>query len=57
MQAEKEGMQSKLAQCLAEKKILTVSRDELKAAKTGLAAELASAKAEVNLDCSFKIFY
>ena len=42
-------MQSKLAQCLADKTNVTVSRDELKAARTELAAELASAKAEVGI--------
>ena len=46
-QAEKEGLQNELAQCQADKEIVTANRDELQAARTELAATLATAEAKV----------
>ena len=50
LQAEKDGTQSKLAQCLVDKATLGESRDELEAAKAQLAAELAATDSKVQFE-------
>ena len=47
LQAEKEGLQRELAQCQIDKQTVTANRDELQAARTELAAQLATTEAKV----------
>ena len=47
LQAEKEGLHSKLAQCQIDKETVTANRDELQAARSQLAAQLAPTEAKV----------
>lgn len=47
LQAEKESLHSKLAQCQVDKGTVTADRDELQAARTELAAQLTTTEAKV----------